>query len=341
MLHRFINLRVDRQSRRLNAKNALHLKNVIARRVQPVDAINRHHAQQVCALNQQVVLRTSIASVLAVDHRAVHRRNTDNHHILEKVPKALHSREDGTWPVAILLAVLRCILLLLLLLVLVLRRRTTPLGLVLRLRRRDDQPVFAQNANVLRLQPQLRRQQNRLLHGPCVHVNLKLLYVPCIQFHLHGADVRLENHANRRCHLAERRALDAPLDDARGSLVVRSDEFRRHDGRSDLLRRVHNLLDAGHAKCDVHRCYASKVESLEGHLCPRLTDALRSNRTHGRSWIHELASVLQKRTTREQRELTWAWYNAIEWDFHRSNQKGTQVIRELFRRPIADRFART
>ena len=54
----------------------------------------------------------------------------------------------------------------------------------------------------------------------------------------------------------------------------------------DGLGGVDDLFDAGHAQGDVHGGHAREVESLQGHLGARLTNALGTERAHCGTWLH-------------------------------------------------------
>ena len=54
----------------------------------------------------------------------------------------------------------------------------------------------------------------------------------------------------------------------------------------DSLGSVDDLFDPRHTQCDVHGGYPSKVEGLQGHLGAWLTNALGTECTHCRAWLH-------------------------------------------------------
>jgi hypothetical protein len=80
-----------------------------------------------------------------------------------------------------------------------------------------------------------------------------------------------------KTHITKVRLLQSTFDNTGGRLRIACDELAANDRSADQLRSIDNLLYTRHAERDVHGGDTRKVECLQGHLSPWLSDRLSTN----------------------------------------------------------------
>jgi hypothetical protein len=91
-----------------------------------------------------------------------------------------------------------------------------------------------------------------------------------------------EHHSEtKETYVTKVRLLQPTFDNAGGCLRIVRDKLATDDWGADQLRGVDDLFDPWYAERDVHGSDSRKVECLQSHLSPWLTNRLGTNGPNG------------------------------------------------------------
>ena len=85
----------------------------------------------------------------------------------------------------------------------------------------------------------------------------------------------------KKPYITKMRLFQSTFDNAGGRLRIARDKLATNDGGADPFRSIDDLFYSRHAERDVHGSDTRKVECLQSHLGPGLSNRLGTNSPNG------------------------------------------------------------